>query len=315
MAGNREYKSDVFSMLLEEPKNALSLYNALNGSNYTDSSMVEICALDKGISLSVRNDAAFVVDLNLSIYEHQSTVCPNMPLRNLIYVTLTLENNIKGRDIYGRQLVKIPTPRFAVFYNGFEEQPEQYILKLSDAFEHQTDNPELELICIVYNINHGKNSELLGKCPFLKDYMTFVDYVRDKHKENAYKDLEYCIEWAIDRCIEENVLRDFLIRRRTEVMKVMTLDYTFDTRLMMAKRDSRAEGLEEGIEKGSLARLITLICKKLKKNKSIEDIADDLEEEIEEIAPICMIAEQFAPEYDSQQVLERFLEVQVQASK
>ena len=149
MAGNREYKSDVFSMLMEEPENALSLYNAINGSDYTDSTMVEICTLDRGISLSVRNDAAFILDLNLSIYEHQSTVCPNIPLRDLIYVTLTLEDMIKGRDIYGRQMLKIPTPRFAVFYNGLEEQPEQYILKLSDAYEHPVENPELELICTV----------------------------------------------------------------------------------------------------------------------------------------------------------------------
>lgn len=306
MAGNREYKSDVFSMLLEDPKNALSLYNAINGSNYTDPAIVEICTLNRGISLSVRNDAAFIVDLNLSIYEHQSTVCPNMPLRNLIYFTSTIEDMIKGRDIYGRQLLKIPTPRFAVFYNGDEEQPEQYTLKLSDAFEHPVENPELELTCMVYNINRGKNEELLGKCPFLKEYMTFVDCVRDKYQENEHKDLEHCIEWAIDHCIEENVLRDFLIRRRTEVTKVMTLDYTFDRRLMMAKRDSREEGRVEG----RLANLIAIICKKLKKNKSIEDIAEDLEEEIGEIKPICMLAEQFAPEYDPQQVLEKFLEVQ-----
>ena len=152
MAGNREYKSDVFSMLLEEPENALALYNAVNGSSYEDASMVEICTLDRGISLTVRNDAAFVLDMNLSIYEHQSTVCPNMPIRSLIYFTMTLEDFIRGRNIYGRRLVKIPTPRFAVFYNGDEDQPEQYELKLSDAFERPTDNPELELKCRVYNI-------------------------------------------------------------------------------------------------------------------------------------------------------------------
>lgn len=201
MKGNREYKSDVFSLLLENPRNALDLYNAVNHSNYKDPELVEICTLDRGVSLSIRNDAAFVLDMNLSVYEHQSTVCPNMPVRSLIYFSNILEQMIKGQNIYGHKLVKIPTPRFAVFYNGEEKQPEQYDLRLSDAYIQPVENPELELICKVYNINYGKNRELLSKCGFLKDYMTFVDYVRNYHKEYGYNELEHAIEVAIDHCI------------------------------------------------------------------------------------------------------------------
>ena len=118
MGGNREYKSDVFSMLLEDKKNALQVYNALNGTKYENPNEVEIVTLDRGISLTVRNDASFVLDSNLSIYEHQSTVCPNMPIRSLIYFSCTIEKRIKNRNIYGKSLVKIPTPRFVIFYNG-----------------------------------------------------------------------------------------------------------------------------------------------------------------------------------------------------
>lgn len=103
-----------------------------------------ICTLDRGISLSVRNDAAFVLDMNLSVYEHQSTICPNMPVRSLIYFSNILEQIIKGKNIYGYRLVKIPTPRFAVFFNEEKEQPEQYDLKLSDAYIQPVNNPELE---------------------------------------------------------------------------------------------------------------------------------------------------------------------------
>ena len=97
--GNREYKSDVFSMLMQDKANALSVYNALNGTNYTNPDELEICTLDKGVSLSIRNDAAFIVDAALSIYEHQSTVCPNMPVRNLVYYTTTIMSIIKERNI------------------------------------------------------------------------------------------------------------------------------------------------------------------------------------------------------------------------
>ena len=250
MKGNREYKSDVFSMLMEDPKNALELYNAMNGSSYTDPDLVEINTLDKGISLTVRNDASFVLDLHLSIYEHQSSVCPNMPIRSLIYFSNILEGMIKGRNIYGRRLVKIPTPHFAVFYNGDEEQPEVYEQRLSDTFEHPVDRPEAELVCTIYNINYGKNKELLEKCSFLREYMIFIDYVRAFYRDNDYNDLGDCIERAIDRCIEENALREFLIRHRSEVVKVTKLDYTFDRQITLERIESREEGFAEGREEG-----------------------------------------------------------------
>ena len=151
--GNREYKSDVFSMLMEDKKKALSVYNGLNDTNYTNPDDLEICTLDKGVSLTLRNDAAFVVDAALSIYEHQSTVCPNMPIRNLVYYTTIVSRMIRNKNIYGKKLVKIPVPKFVVFYNGEEDQPAEYEMKLSDAFEKHVDNPELELVCKVYNIN------------------------------------------------------------------------------------------------------------------------------------------------------------------
>ena len=123
--GNREYKSDVFSMLMGINEYAMSVYNALNDTEITNPDEIEIRTLDKGVSLTVRNDAAFVVDAALSIYEHQSTVCPNMPVRNLIYYTTIIIKEIKDRNIYGKSRIKIPVPKFVVFYNGDANQPER----------------------------------------------------------------------------------------------------------------------------------------------------------------------------------------------
>ena len=290
MKGNREYKSDVFSLLLKDRQNALDLYNAVNHSDYTDPDMVEICTLDRGVSLSVRNDAAFVLDMNLTVYEHQSTICPNMPVRSLIYFSNILEQMIKGQNIYGRKLVKIPTPRFAVFYNGDEKAPEQYNLKLSDAYAQQMDDPELELTCKVFNINYGKNKELLSKCHFLKEYMTFVDYVKEYHRKYGYNELEHAIEVSIDRCIREDILRDFLLEHRSEVVKVTRLDYTFDRQIMLEREDSRmeghAEGRAEGLTEGREKERILLISKKIEKHKSLQQIAEELEDTTENIQPI-----------------------------
>jgi hypothetical protein len=281
MAGNREYKSDVFSMLMEDKRNALQVYNAVNGSDYDNPELVEIYNLDKGISLSVRNDASFVLDASLSIYEHQSTVCPNMPVRSLVYFSGILEKMLKDRNIYGRKLVRLPVPKFAVFYNGDEEQPEQQEMKLSDAFEHPVERPELELICKVYNINKGRNKELLESCPVLKEYMTFVDYVRGFHKENGREQLELSIEQAIDRCINEGVLKKFLIERRSEVLKTMQLDYTFERQIMLEREDSRQEGLREGrsqgLSQGKYETIILQISKKKAKNCTVSETAEMLE--------------------------------------
>ena len=283
--GNREYQSDVFSMLLADKSRALEVYNAMNGTSYDDPELIEITTLeDRSFSLTVRNDASFVLDNSVSLYEHQSTYCPNMPLRDLLYFANMIQKRVHAqkRDLYGKSLLKIPMPHFVVFYNGKENAPERYELRLSDAFEKKIGTPELELVCQVYNINKGNNTDLLAKCPTLRDYMYFVNLVRNYHFQNGFIDLENAIRQAIDQCIRENVLKDFLIEHRTEVMHVMTLDFTFERRLEL----QRAEAAEEGEKNGMQKKLYELVQKKLLKNKSLEQIADELEETADAIRPL-----------------------------
>lgn len=292
---NKEYKSDVFSMLLQDKKRAMEIYNAINGTDYDDPELVEMTTLDdKSFSLTVRNDASFILDANLSLYEHQSTYCPNMPLRDLLYFASIIQKRIKAqkRDIYGGRILKIPVPHFVVFYNGKEDAPDQYDLRLSDAFEKETEDPEIELVCHVYNINSGKNTPLLSKCQTLREYMYFVDMVRKNNEISG--NLEDAIEKAINQCMEENVLRDFLAQHREEVMHVMTLDYTFERRLEM----QRAEAIEDGErigkeigkkigkEIGKEEKLSEQIRKKIQKGKPLDQIADELEEVPETIRPL-----------------------------
>ena len=265
---------------------ALSVYNALNGTNYTNPDDIEICTLDKGVSLTVRNDAAFVVDAALSIYEHQSTVCPNMLVRNLIYYTTIISKFVKKKNICGRTLVKIPVPKFVVFYNGDEDQPAECEMRLSDAFEKKTDNPELELVCKVYNINFGKNQQLLEKCEVLKQYMTFVDYVKyylSQQDDDDEDDLKKAINMAIDRCIEDGVLVEFLMENRSEVVKVTQMDYTFDRQIIMER--------EAGREEGEMINLISQCCKKYKKGLAPEVAAEHLEQKVDLIKKIYAVIE------------------------
>ena len=213
---NREVKSDVFSMLMENKEYALQVYNAINDSDYDDPEQIEMCTLEKGISLSLRNDASFIVDMNLNLYEHQSTYNPNMPLRSLIYLAEIVKEYVKDWDIFGSRRVMIPTPRFAVFYNGSGNRPAREILRLSDSFEKGTDTPELELICTVYNINPGKDDGLLAKCNVLCEYSAFIEKIKYYEKLG----IENSIDEAIEYCKANNILKGFLEERGWEVRKV-----------------------------------------------------------------------------------------------
>lgn len=252
MNGNIEYKNDVFCMLMEYPENALQVYNALNNTDYTDAGLVEMKTIKGGISLSVKNDAAFIVGNDLNLYEHQSTYNPNMPIRHLIYFADIIEPYVKNRDLYSKKKIRIPVPHFVVFYNGEEERPKCETMKLSDSFEKSTEYPEIELICTVYNINLGDGEGLLDKCPILREYMTFVEAVRSEARGGL--PLEEAIENAINECLKQGVLTELLSERRDEVTRMTVYDMTFEAREKYIREegyeDGRAEGYEYGVTEG-----------------------------------------------------------------
>ena len=287
--GNREYKSDVISMMLQIPEYALDVYNAMNDSAYTDPDMIQIMRLENGISLSVRNDASFFISNYLNLYKHQSTYSPNAPLRFLLYLTNLLKTTIRKRDLYSRKRVQIATPHFAVFYNGTEKRPEKEVLKLSDAFINRTDTPEIELTVTVYNINPNNNTQLLEKSEVLRSYMIFVNRVREnlehqkKIAQNApeyEEELEVAINEAIDYCVKHHIMEEFFRENRNEVTKSMVLDYTWERReeLIRAEEyeDGKREGLEIGRAEGERERDRFLINRWLQKGKTVAEIAEDL---------------------------------------
>ena len=242
--------------------------------------------LESGVSLTVHNDASFVVSMDsvLNIYEHQSTYNPNMPLRELIYFVTIIKKLVENRNLFSHKLVKIPTPKFAVFYNGGETRPEREVLRLSDAYENQSDEPQLELMCTVYNINPGNNEDLKKRSQTLREYMIFVGYVNEnlaKAKKSG-KDYETAIRDAVNRCIAEDILKEFLLERGEDVQKIMMFDLTYEKQMENAKREwyndgveeGRAEGYSSGIAEGAVHHLVASVVKKVQKNKTLDQIAD-----------------------------------------
>ena len=247
--GNREYKSDLFSMLMHEKKYALETYNAINNSDYKDPEAIEIITLEHGVSLSIRNDASFILDMSANYYEHQSTYSPNMPLRNLLYYTEDVRRWIRKeeKNIYGRSTIPVPTPHFVVFYNGKQKRPEQEIQRLSDSFTKQTDHPELELTCRVININPGNNENIIRRSSALTGYTFLIELVRKYEQEMGLKE---AICAAIDECIDSDILADFLSAHRNEVEKIMNLDFTHERLLELTARDEFNAGVQQGKQQG-----------------------------------------------------------------
>lgn len=171
-------------------------------------------------------------------------------------------------------------------------KPEERILRLSDSYEKKTDEPELELTVKVYNINLGHNSELLEACSLLKEYAQYVEQVREYAKGLPP---EKAVERAIEDCIRNGILADFLSRNRAEATAVCIYEYNEELHL----RNVREEGIQQGLQQGEEQKLIELICRKVRKGKALEIIAEELEEELSTIAPIYEAVLQSAPDYDT----------------
>lgn len=272
LKSNRLYKSRLFVMLFEDKKNLLELYNAVSGKHYEDPELLKINTLDNAIYMSMRNDLSFLIDARLSLYEHQSTYSPNLPLRFLFYLSDLLSGITRVENLYGKKKVKIPTPRFLVFYNGEAPQPDSKVLKLSNLYETEETEHNLELEVLMLNINAGHNPELMAASHTLWEYAQYTARVRKYAGEMSVSE---AVDRAIAECIHENILKEFLEKYQAEAKNVSIYEYDEERHL----RQEREAAWEEGKED----TLIEMIRKKLKKGNSIAEIADALELDEDEI--------------------------------
>ena len=287
----RDYKSRMFTMIFRDKKELLQLYNAVGQRNYEDPELLTINTLENAIYMSMQNDLSFIIDSRLSLYEHQSTYNPNLPLRFMLYLSDLYENMIVGKNVYGTKIIPIPAPKFIVFYNGQDRRPEREVIKLSDAYMTKESEVSLELNVDVLNVNVGHNEELLKACKTLGDYAEYVHRVRKYAKQMS---IEEAVDRTIDECIREGILQEFLRRNRAEARTMSIYEYDQEEHIRLEREDAfedgckvgHAEGLAEGRNEGDRARLISQILKKLAKQKSVDVIAQELEEDTEIIAAL-----------------------------
>ena len=278
-AANRQYKDTVFRMLFSEKENLLSLYNAVTGNAYQNADDLKIVTLENAIYMGMKNDLAFMLETNIYLYEHQSTLNPNIPLRDLIYIGIEYQQYVDDKSLYSSRLQKIPAPKFMVFYNGTDAVDDRVELRLSNAYEHLAGEPDLELKALMLNVNEGHNKELMEQCQTLKEYAIYVARVR---KYTSEMNLNDAVARAIDECIKEGILVEFLRKNRSEVKMVSILEYDKEweeKKLRKAEYEAgKSDGIEigksEGIKIGREETLAEMIYNMKQHGYSIEKMAD-----------------------------------------
>ena len=167
-------------------------------------------------------------------------------------------------------MLKIATPQYIVFYNGIDNFPEKRDLKLSDAFEHPTDTPDVEVVAHVININIGHNKELLSKCRELFEYSTFIERIRKNMKSDKTK--EQAIHEAIESCIEDGILTDILKKEKVRIMASILAEFDEVGYAQMLRDEGREQGKEEGKNR------INLLNQKLMEEGRLEDLKQSIQD-------------------------------------
>ena len=243
---NREYRDRLFKFIFGNPEKkewTLSLYNAVNGSHYTDAKAIILNTIDDVLYISMKNDVSFLIGDTLNLYEQQSTFNPNMPMRFLIYAGMLYGKYIQTNEdfgLYSPRLQQAPTPKCVCFYNGAVNKEDRLTLRLSDSFSGESD---IEVKVEMININFGRNAELLSACQPLHEYALFVDRVRVAHR--SLEDLGYAVDAALNELPADSLIKPYLIANKAEVKLMCLTEYKLERALADQRRGGREEGTLE----------------------------------------------------------------------
>ena len=181
-----------------------------------------------------------------------------MPLRGFFYFSQLYQIHIEKNklNIHSSKLIKVPEPRFVVFYNGDRNKPDTFTLRLSDAFERKDAGTEsakkpsvkfpqdFEWTATVININPGRNSALQKNCKPLYDYVRYVGRITDNQKSGMpVKDaVDDAVNWAID----QDLLGGFFSINKAEVIAMCLTEFDVESAIKTWREDGYEDGLTAG---------------------------------------------------------------------
>ena len=245
-----EYRDRLFCFIFGSGDHkdwTLSLYNAVNGTSYTDPDLITITTLTQVLYMGMQDDVALLIMDELDLYEHQSSFNPNMPLRLMQYTSNIYETlvTLQKRNKYGSRLIPLPVPKLVTFYNGKTDKPEKMILNLSDAFPaEKRDESDIQVRVRMININPGNNQAMVNRCKPLEEYTWTVEEIR---KNRGSMEIEMAIDKALDEMPDDYMIRPFLQANRVGVKKMLLTEYNETETMAMFKEEGREEGREENL--------------------------------------------------------------------
>lgn len=242
----RNYKDtvfvDLFGKCAQAKENFLSLYNAIHNTNLRLSETeIKPVMLERTVYVGRYNDVSMLLNGRIIVLVEQ---------RFLEYVSRLYEKIIPQDDRYKQKLIPIPAPEFYVFYNGATDYPAEKKLRISDAFDSsRTKKSELfplELTVKVYNINKQDDTFLRQHCASLYGYKKLVQYAKEAKNAGTENHLDF----AIERCIKEGILSDYLKQNSTEVRNMLIADYNYETDIRVKRQESFSDGFSQGVACG-----------------------------------------------------------------
>ncbi|MBQ6504444.1 MAG: hypothetical protein IJI57_11090 [Flexilinea sp.] len=244
---NRTNKDRLFRFIFGREENkgwTLELYNAINGTSYTDPNDITITTIDDVLYMDMKNDISILVSNFLNFFEQQSTFNPNLPIRFLVYAGMIysglFESKKKPINIYSSKIQKLPIPKCVCFYNGTQDQPDESYLYLSSAFPEGSD-PDINVKVRMLNINYGHNRELLNACRPLHDYAFLINQIRF-HQSNGLS-IEAAVDHAIRDLSNDSVIKPFILKNKAEVKRMCITEYDEVRTMNLFKEEGREEGI------------------------------------------------------------------------
>ncbi len=247
---NREYRDSVFRMLFNDKKKLIELYNAVFDTDYGPDTPIDIKTIEDVLFVHMKNDIAFTLDNKFIVLtEHQSTVNPNMPVRNLIYLSTILQKMYKKAEFYQTVPLPLPQPEFIVFYNGSRKMPEYQELKLSDSFlGEKKEKYALDLTVKVFNINIKEDEGILARSATLSQYSRLVEKIKTAALDGEVS--ERIMSLIFKECINEGILPEFLTEHGLEVINMLFKEFTEEEREELYTQSGYKMGLADGLEQG-----------------------------------------------------------------
>lgn len=247
---NREYRDSVFRMLFNDKKKLIELYNAIFDTDYGPDTPIDIKTIEDVLFVHMKNDIAFTLDNKFIVLtEHQSTVNPNMPVRNLIYLSTILQKMYKKAEFYQTVPLPLPQPEFIVFYNGSRKMPEYQELKLSDSFlGEKKEKYALDLTVKVFNINIKEDEGILARSATLSQYSRLVEKIKTAALDGEVS--ERIMSLIFKECINEGILPEFLTEHGLEVINMLFKEFTEEEREELYTQSGYKMGLADGLERG-----------------------------------------------------------------